>query len=45
MLVVGDKEMQNEQVAVRSRKEGDLGPMDFDKFAKMITEEIASRAK
>lgn len=45
MLVIGDKEMQNKQVAVRSRKEGDLGPMDFDEFAKKITEEIASRAR
>lgn len=45
MLVIGDKEMQNGQVAVRSRKEGDLGPMDVDKFIKMITEEIASRAR
>ncbi|NTV91237.1 MAG: threonine--tRNA ligase, partial [Clostridiales bacterium] len=30
MLVVGDKEMENGQVAVRSRKDGDLGAMDFD---------------
>jgi threonyl-tRNA synthetase len=45
MLVIGDKEMQNGQVAVRSRKEGDLGPMDLNRFAEMITEEIATRAK
>lgn len=45
MLVVGEKEMENGQVAVRSRKQGDLGPMDFDKFAKMITEEIATKAR
>ena len=37
MLVIGDKEMQNGQVAVRSRKEGDLGPMDLNRFAEMIT--------
>jgi len=45
MLVIGDKEMQNQQVAVRSRKEGDLGPMNFDDFAKKITEEIATKAR
>ena len=45
MLVIGDKEMQNGQVAVRSRKEGDLGPMNFEDFAKKITEEIASKAR
>jgi len=26
MLVIGDKEMENRTVAVRSRKDGDLGP-------------------
>jgi len=45
MLVIGDKEMQNGQVAVRSRKEGDLGPINFEDFAKKITEEIASKAR
>jgi len=45
MLVIGDKEMESGQVAVRSRKEGDLGQMDFDVFAGKITEEIATRAR
>lgn len=45
MLVIGDKEMESGQVAVRSRKEGDLGPMDFDAFARKITEEIATKAR
>jgi len=43
MLVIGDKEMENGQVAVRSRKEGDLGPMALDKFIEKITEEVRNR--
>lgn len=45
MLVIGDKEMENGQVAVRSRKEGDLGVMSVDDFIKKLTEEIATKAK
>lgn len=45
MLVIGDKEMENRQVAVRSRKDGDLGPMTLDAFISRITEEVATRAK
>ncbi len=45
MLVVGDKEMENSQVAVRSRKEGDLGAMDVNAFIQKLTEEIAARAR
>lgn len=45
MLVIGDKEVENRQVAVRSRKDGDLGPMSLDAFLGRITEEIASKAK
>ncbi len=43
MLVIGDKEMENGQVAVRSRKEGDLGPMPLEKFIEKITEEVRNR--
>lgn len=45
MLVIGDREMQNGQVAVRSRKEGDLGVMDVDGFINKLTTEINTRAK
>lgn len=44
MLVVGDKEMENGQVAVRSRKEGDLGAVDLDAFISRISEEIKTKA-
>ena len=45
MLVIGDREMQNGQVAVRSRKEGDLGVMDVDGFINKLTTEINTLAK
>ena len=44
MLVIGDKEFENESVAVRSRKDGDLGTMTVDKFVEKIVEEIRTRA-
>jgi threonyl-tRNA synthetase len=40
MLVVGAKEAENTTVAVRKRKQGDLGSMPVDAFAKQIVEDI-----
>lgn len=45
MLVVGDKEMENKAVAVRSRKEGDLGAMPAEEFIAKLTEEVETKAK
>jgi threonyl-tRNA synthetase len=45
MLVIGDKEMENGMVAVRSRKEGDLGVMGSDAFIEKIIQEVKIRAK
>jgi len=45
MLVLGDKEAENRQVAVRSRKEGDLGPMPLENFIEKLTEEVRTKAK
>ncbi|MCX7710898.1 MAG: threonine--tRNA ligase [Clostridia bacterium] len=45
MIVIGDKEMENRAVAVRSRKDGDLGAMPIDEFVKKIEEEIQTKAK
>jgi threonyl-tRNA synthetase len=45
MLVIGDKEMENRAVAVRSRKEGDLGSMSVEEFISKAMEEISTRAK
>ncbi|HHZ12724.1 MAG: threonine--tRNA ligase [Caldicoprobacterales bacterium] len=44
MLVVGDKEVESRQVAVRSRDEGDLGPMDVKTFVDKIQQEISDRS-
>lgn len=43
MLVVGDKEVETNTVAVRSRSEGDLGAMQLAEFIKMIEKEIAEK--
>lgn len=44
MLVVGDKEVENNAIGLRSRKEGDLGQISVDDFIMKIEEEIKSRA-
>ena len=43
MLILGDKEMENEQVAVRARKEGDLGVMGIDAFVTKILAEVEEK--
>jgi threonyl-tRNA synthetase len=43
MLVIGDKEMDNNMVAVRSRKEGDLGAMSLNDFMDKIDQEIKGK--
>ena len=40
MLIIGDKEMENDAVAIRSRKEGDLGQMTVDSFINKIINEV-----
>jgi threonyl-tRNA synthetase len=45
MLVVGDKEIENSSIAVRSRKEGDLGSVAVEAFVKKLVEEINTKAK
>ena len=43
MLVLGDKELEAGAVAVRSRREGDLGAMPLEDFVARIAEEIRKR--
>ena len=43
MLILGDKEAENGVVAVRSRKEGDLGTMTPEELIKKLLEEIRSK--
>ncbi len=45
MIVIGDKEMENRAVAVRSRKSGDLGSMQLNDFMEKVLEEVRTRAK
>ena len=45
MLVVGEKEMEANTVGVRSRKDGDVGAVEVDKFIKTILEEIKNFTK
>ena len=45
MLVVGDRDVENGTVSVRSRKEGDLGAMAPAEFYAKLTEEIETRAR
>ncbi len=42
MLVVGEKEAENGEVAVRRQGEGDKGSMSVADFAKLITSEVES---
>ena len=41
MLVVGDREQQERQVAVRDHDEGDLGPMTVDELERRIATAVA----
>jgi threonyl-tRNA synthetase len=43
MLVVGDKEVEEGKVSVRTRHGGDLGQMSVEEFAKKIQEEIDNK--
>jgi len=45
MLVIGDKELESNSVAVRSRKDGDLGSISAQEFVNNIVEEIRTKAK
>ncbi len=43
MLIIGDREEQNNQVAVRTREEKDLGAITIDELLNKITLEIKTR--
>jgi len=43
LLVVGDREVQNGSVAVRTRRGEDLGTMRVEEFAGRLAEEVAGR--
>ena len=43
LLIVGEKEQKDELVAVRNRKDGDIGTMKINKFIEKIKEEIKKK--
>jgi threonyl-tRNA synthetase len=43
MLVIGGREAEAGQVAVRHRKRGDLGPVPVEEFLKTVTGDIANK--
>ena len=45
MLILGDKEIENNQVGVRSRTDGDIGAMGMEEFKNKIKKEIESFSK
>ncbi|MGO1469870.1 MAG: threonine--tRNA ligase [Tissierella sp.] len=45
MLVVGEKEVSENKVAVRDREDGDMGQVDVEDFISQIKEEIDTKAK
>ncbi len=44
MLIVGDRDIENQTVSPRHRSEGDLGAMSFEKFAEMIQSIVERKA-
>ena len=45
LLVIGDKEVESQTVAVRARRGEDLGSMDLDAFSKVLTDDVARRGR
>ena len=43
MIVVGDKEIENNKISVRSRKDGDMGQMNIEEFKNKILQEIKDK--
>jgi threonyl-tRNA synthetase len=44
LLVIGDQEMENKEVAVRTRDGVDLGKMKIEDFAAKVKEQISCRS-
>jgi len=44
MLVLGDKELEDQTIAVRERKQGDIGVMSLEEFKETITRQKVSRS-
>ena len=44
MILMGDKDIENGTISVRSRKDGDIGSMSVDEFLAKALDEIATKA-
>ena len=44
MVIIGDKDIENNTVSIRHRKDGDLGSMSLAAFKDMMREEIDTKA-
>jgi len=42
--VLGDKELEEQKIAVRERKKGDIGQMSLEEFKEMIAEQKRLRS-
>jgi len=40
MLIIGDKEIEEKNITVRARKDGDLGSIGLDEFLAKLQKEI-----
>ena len=45
LLVIGDREVENETLAVRARRGEDLGSMTLDAFTELLADEVAQRGR
>ncbi|HEY8570003.1 threonine--tRNA ligase [Microbulbifer sp.] len=45
LLVIGDKEVENQTVAVRTRSGEDLGTMAYESFLELLREDVARRGR
>ncbi|QIL88951.1 threonine--tRNA ligase [Microbulbifer sp. SH-1] len=45
LLVIGDKEVENQTVAVRTRSGEDLGTMTYESFLEILREDVARRGR
>jgi threonyl-tRNA synthetase len=43
MIILGDREVKEKGISVRSRKNGDLGSMSLDDFIAKLKEEISQK--
>ncbi|MBE7032782.1 MAG: threonine--tRNA ligase [Ruminococcaceae bacterium] len=43
MILVGDKDIENNTVSVRDRRDGDIGSMSIEEFIAKITEEVSNK--